>query len=102
MLFRSYTQPDGRRLHILAAGRLVNLAAGDGHPVEIMDMSFSLQAQSILYLAKYGREMKPAVYQLPAEVDDLVAARLLANLGKQVDTLTPEQTYYLAHWDLEK
>lgn len=97
----AYTMADGRRVHILASGRLVNLAAGDGHPVEIMDMSFSLQAQSILYLARHGRDMKPAVYQLPAEIDDLVAAQLLTNLGKQIDELTPEQAYYIAHWDLE-
>lgn len=97
----AYTMPDGRRIHILASGRLVNLAAGDGHPVEIMDMSFSLQAQSILYLARHGRDMKPAVYQLPAEIDDLVASQLLANLGKQIDALTPDQAYYIAHWDLD-
>ena len=97
----AYTMPDGRRIHILASGRLVNLAAGDGHPVEIMDMSFSLQAQSILYLARHGRDMIPAVYQLPAEIDDLVASQLLANLGKQIDSLTPDQAYYIAHWDLD-
>lgn len=97
----AYTMPDGRRIHILASGRLVNLAAGDGHPVEIMDMSFSLQAQSILYLARHGRDMKPAVYQLPAEIDDLVASQLLANLGKEIDALTPDQAYYIAHWDLD-
>ena len=100
-MLSAYTMPDGRRIHILASGRLVNLAAGDGHPVEIMDMSFSLQAQSILYLARHGRDMIPAVYQLPAEIDDLVASQLLANLGKQIDSLTPDQAYYIAHWDLD-
>ena len=96
-----YTLQDGRRIHVLASGRLVNLAAGDGHPAEIMDMSFSLQVESILFLARQGRGMKPGVYKLPAEIDDKVASRLLANLDKQIDSLTPEQEYYVAHWDLE-
>ncbi len=95
-----YTLPDGRRIHILAEGRLVNLAAGDGHPVEIMDMSFSLQAQSVLYLTQHGRSLPIAVHQLPADIDDVVAQRLLCHHRKQIDALTTEQQDYLEHWDI--
>lgn len=98
---QAYEQQDGRKIHILAEGRLVNLAGGDGHPAEIMDMSFALQAMSVLYLAQHGRDMKPGVYTLPSEIDDRVAALLLAHKQRSIDTLTPDQAYYLENWDLE-
>lgn len=98
---QAYEQPDGRRIHILAEGRLVNLAGGDGHPAEIMDMSFALQAMSVLYLAQHGKSLQPGVYNLPAEIDDRVASLLLAHKQRSIDTLTPEQAYYLDNWDLE-
>lgn len=91
---------DGRHINILAQGRLVNLAAGDGHPVEIMDMSFSLQARSVQYLAVRGRSLQPRVYDLPTSIDDSVARTLLQIKRKSMDSLTPEQQYYLEHWDL--
>ncbi len=98
---QAYEQPDGRRLHVLAEGRLVNLAGGDGHPVEIMDMSFALQALSVLYLAQHGRGLKPGVYNLPDEIDNRVASLLLEHKQRNIDHLTPEQDYYLKNWDLE-
>jgi adenosylhomocysteinase len=96
----SYHLRDGRTLHVLAQGRLVNLAAGDGHPVEIMDMSFALQALSLVYMAENGTGMKPGVYALPDEIDLDVARRLLGHLGKQTEKLTESQTWYLDHWDI--
>ncbi len=96
----AYVQPDGRLLHVLAEGRLVNLAAGDGHPAEIMDMSFSLQAEGVCYLAESGRNLHPGVYPLPADLDDQVAARLLRHLNRPIDTLTPDQEVYLNQWTL--
>lgn len=96
----AYVMADGRNINLLASGRLVNLAAGDGHPVEIMDMSFSLQAQSVLYLVEHGRALPVAVHDLPAEIDDIVATRLLSHLQKKIDRLTEAQHYYLDHWDI--
>lgn len=98
---QAYEQQDGRKIHILAEGRLVNLAGGDGHPAEIMDMSFALQAMSVLYLAQYGRDLKPGVYTLPSEIDDRVASLLLDHKQRSIDKLTPDQAYYLENWDLE-
>lgn len=99
---KAYVQPDGRRLNVLAEGRLVNLAGGDGHPAEIMDMSFALQALSVLYLAEQGRNLKPGVYHLPAAIDDRVASLLLEHKKRSIDVLTPEQAHYLANWDLSE
>lgn len=98
---QAYEQQDGRKIHILAEGRLVNLAGGDGHPAEIMDMSFALQAMSVLYLAQHGRGLKPGVYTLPSEIDDKVASLLLDHKQRSIDKLTPDQAYYLENWDLE-
>ena len=98
---QAYEQQDGRKIHILAEGRLVNLAGGDGHPAEIMDMSFALQAMSVLYLAQHGRDLKPGVYTLPSEIDDKVASLLLDHKQRSIDKLTPDQAYYLENWDLE-
>jgi len=97
---KSYVQADGRRLHVLAEGRLVNLAGGDGHPAEIMDMSFALQALAVLYLAEHGRTLTPGVYTLPAEIDDQVAALLLKHKKRSIEVLTAEQAHYMANWDL--
>ncbi|MGD0056385.1 MAG: adenosylhomocysteinase [Methanomassiliicoccales archaeon] len=93
-----YGFPDGRKAYLLCEGRLMNLGAGQGHPVEIMDMSFSIQALSVEYLAKHYREMKPGVYNVPAEIDDLVARLKLSTMGTKIDTLTQEQAKYLAGW----
>jgi adenosylhomocysteinase len=86
---------DGRRLYLLAEGRLVNLAAGDGHPVEIMDLSFALQALTLAYIAKHHAELKPGLYPVPPEIDQRVALLKLETMGISIDELTPEQRAYL-------
>ena len=95
-----YRMADGRTLHLIAEGRLVNLAAGDGHPAEIMDMSFAIQALSARYLAKHRGELSPGVYDIPQEIDDEVARRKLAAWGVSVDTLSEEQKTYLHSWNV--
>ncbi|MDD6157933.1 MAG: adenosylhomocysteinase [Oscillospiraceae bacterium] len=87
--------PNGRTVYLLAQGRLVNLASGDGHPAEIMDMSFAVQALSVRYLADHRDELKPGVIHVPREIDLRVAEKKLATLGIGIDTLTEEQKRYL-------
>jgi adenosylhomocysteinase len=94
-----YRFADGRRVYLLAEGRLLNIAAGQGHPVEIMDLSFSLQALSVEHLAREGRGMTPAVHAVPRAIDLAVARAALAPLGVAVDEPTPEQTRYAAAWE---
>ena len=89
-----YEMPDGRVLNLLAEGRLVNLAAGNGHPAEIMDMSFAIQALSLAYLAQH-RELAPKVYQVPTEIDARVARLKLAAMGLSIDALSAQQQAYL-------
>lgn len=89
---------DGRRLYLLAEGRLVNIAAADGHPVEIMDLSFSLQALCMEYLVKEARNLPPKVLPVPLEIDNQVASLWLKSVGVEIDTLTPEQENYLSSW----
>lgn len=91
---------DGRKLYLLAEGRLVNLAAGDGHPAEVMDLSFSLQALSLLYLIENRPRLAPGVYNVPAEIDRKVARLRLKALNIEIDELTPEQSAYLASWEM--
>ncbi|MBR6933689.1 MAG: adenosylhomocysteinase [Bacteroidales bacterium] len=95
----SYTLENGRTVHILAEGRLVNLAAGDGHPAEIMDMSFAIQALSLRYLLenrdRLGRERGKMLHSVPVEIDQAVARLKLRSCGVEIDTLTPEQQAYL-------
>ena len=90
-----YKLPSGQWIFVLAEGRLVNLAAGDGHPAEIMDMSFAIQALSAKYLVEHGSELTEKLIDVPEEVDKDVAKRKLAFLGKEIDVLTPEQEKYL-------
>lgn len=90
-----YRMEDGRTLYLMCEGRLVNLAGGDGHPVEIMDMSFALQALSALYMLQNGAAMEKRVYLLPQELDDSVAKMRLEAEGFGIDTLTPLQARYL-------
>lgn len=92
---QGYEMPDGRMLNLLAEGRLVNLAAGNGHPAEIMDMSFAIQAKSLEFLAKNRQTLENRVYAVPAEIDREVAAIKLASMGTRIDVLTPEQKEYL-------
>lgn len=92
----TYVMPDGRRLHLLGEGRLVNLAAGDGHPVEIMDLSFAMQLLSAQYITK--SRLAPGLYKVPAELDRRVAELKLESLGIAIEKLTPEQEAYMANW----
>ncbi|GHU69997.1 adenosylhomocysteinase [Clostridia bacterium] len=87
--------PNGRKVYLLAEGRLVNLAAGNGHPVEIMDMSFALQALCVESLAKVGRTLAPLVHPVPVEIDQWVARQKLLSLGVTIDEWTPEQRGYV-------
>lgn len=94
-----YTLENGRKIYVLAEGRLVNLAAGDGHPAEIMDMSFAIQALSARYLVQHkgeiSREPGKMVRDVPQEIDETVAQRKLSSWGLEIDRLTPEQQKYL-------
>ena len=90
-----YTLANGRRLYLLAEGRLVNLGAAEGHPSEVMDMSFADQFLSLVYLAKEGKTMKPGVYDFPKELDREVARIKLQSMGMEIDQLTPEQNRYI-------
>lgn len=87
--------PNGKTIYLLAGGRLVNLAAGDGHPAEIMDMSFALQAECARRMAECGRDMKPDLYSVPVDIDKAVATRKLTALGVSIDVLSEEQKAYL-------
>ncbi len=91
----SYVMPDGRELFVLGEGRLVNLACGDGHPAEIMDMSFAIQALSAEYLAKHAGALDCAPMSVPREIDEAVARRKLASLGVEIDAMTTEQKDYM-------
>ena len=97
-LVEEYTLPGGKRAYLIAEGRLVNLAAGQGHPVEIMDMSFAILAVSAAYLAEQAKELAPGVYPVPAALDDKVARLKLKTLGLTIDSLTPAQKTYLDSW----
>lgn len=87
--------PNGKTIYLLAEGRLVNLAAGDGHPAEIMDMSFALQAECARRMAECGRDMKPDLYSVPVDIDKAVATRKSTALGVSIDVLSEEQKAYL-------
>jgi adenosylhomocysteinase len=94
-----YTLKDGRRLNLLGEGRLVNLAAAEGHPASVMDMSFANQALSIEYLLQHADELEDKVYTIPEAVDREIARLKLESMGVRIDTLTPEQQKYLASWE---
>jgi adenosylhomocysteinase len=93
-----YELHDGRKVCILADGRLVNLAAGEGHPASVMDMSFANQAMAAAHLAKNHASLEKHVYDVPLEIDEEVATLKLASMGVDIDVLTPEQTKYMASW----
>ena len=93
-----YAMSDGRRLYLLAEGRLVNLGVADGHPVEIMDMSFAIQALSLKYVTLEGKRLGSRVVPVPPEIDETVARLRLEALGVRIDELTEEQKQYLASW----
>ncbi len=94
-----FAMPDGRKLYLLAGGRLVNLAAGDGHPVEIMDMSFALQALCARHMLEKADTLEKRVYDVPPEIDKRVAWLKLSTLGIDIDSLTPEQYEYMRGWN---
>ncbi len=94
-----YTYADGRQVHLLAEGRLVNLSAAEGHPASVMDMSFANQALGSEYMLAHAKEMQPRVYTLPAEIDKEIARLKLHAMGIRIDTLTPEQDKYLNSWE---
>ncbi len=96
-----YTLANGRTINVIAEGRLVNLAAGDGHPAEIMDMSFAIQALSARFIAENGKGLSAGTVDVPFEIDKRVAGMKLAAWGVEIDTLTPEQEKYLNSWNLE-
>ena len=93
-----FTLPDGRVLNVIGEGRLVNLAAGNGHPAEIMDMSFAVQALALEWLAKHRDGLEKKVYNVPDEIDDQIGRVKLAALGLSIDALTPDQVEYLNGW----
>ena len=93
-----YELHDGRKLCILADGRLINLAAAEGHPAAVMDMSFANQALCAAYLAQNHDSLKNEVYDVPEFIDEEVAKLKLASMNIEIDTLTPEQEKYMASW----
>ena len=94
-----YVMPSGKRVFVLADGRLVNLAAAEGHPADVMDMSFAVQALTSEWVVKNeGLEVK--VHDVPDEIDDWVSSLKLQTMGIEIDTLTPEQVEYLASWEM--
>jgi adenosylhomocysteinase len=95
-----FTMPDGRRIVLLGEGRLINLAAAEGHPSSVMDMSFANQALASEFLAKNRSGLENKVHGVPAEVDTEIARLKLESMGIQIDTLTEEQKAYLASWEM--
>jgi len=93
-----YTLNDGRRLYLLGEGRLINLAAAEGHPASVMDMSFANQALCLEYIVENKNRLKPKVYPVPEEIDKQVARLKLNSMGIDIDSLTPEQEKYLTSW----
>jgi adenosylhomocysteinase len=94
-----YVLSDGRRINLLGEGRLINLAAAEGHPASVMDMSFANQALSLEYLVRHHDELQKKVYSVPAEIDREIARLKLEAMGIQIDTLTPQQVSYLNSWE---
>ncbi len=97
---QEYRLEDGRRIHVLAEGRLVNLACAEGHPASVMDMSFANQALSAAYLVQRGSNLEKRVYTVPEDIDREIARMKLETLGVKIDKLTKEQREYLASWEM--
>src|ERR1019366_6509909 len=98
-LVEEYTMKDGRRINLLGEGRLINLAAAEGHPASVMDMSFADQALSVEYLVKNHSSLEKKVYVVPEDLDKRVAKLKLESMGIKIDRLTSEQEEYLASWN---
>lgn len=99
-LVEEYELHDGRRLYLLAEGRLLNLASAEGHPAAVMDMSFANQALAAVYIAEHADALSPGVYDVPLAIDREIARLKLESLGVRIDSLTDEQRRYLASWDV--
>jgi adenosylhomocysteinase len=97
-LVEQYQLADGRRLNLLAQGRVVNLAAGEGHPAAVMDMSFANLALAVEHLARHGDELDHRVLDVPLAIDEEIARLKLESLGVEIDELTPQQLQYLDSW----
>lgn len=95
-----YTLEDGRRIYVAGEGRLVNLAAAEGHPSAVMDMSFANQALAAEFILKNGKTLQPNVYDVPLEIDNEIARLKLRAMGVDIDVLSPEQEHYLSAWTL--
>jgi adenosylhomocysteinase len=95
-----FTLRNGRKVYILGEGRLINLAAAEGHPAQVMDMSFANQALSAEYMAKNHRKLRKNVFKVPDDIDKNIARLKLKSMGVDIDTLTPEQKKYLASWEM--
>jgi adenosylhomocysteinase len=93
-----YRTKDGRTINILGQGRLINLAAAEGHPASVMDMSFANQALAAVFMVRNAEKLEHTVYSLPAEVDQEIASLKLEAMGIKIDKLTPEQDHYLNQW----
>ena len=98
-LVEEFRLEDGRRLYLIAEGRLVNLSAAEGHPAQVMDMSFANQALSAEYAVQNAARLERRVYAVPGEIDDEIARLKLATMDVEIDQLTEEQARYLASWD---
>ncbi|MEL7667414.1 MAG: adenosylhomocysteinase, partial [Actinomycetota bacterium] len=97
-LVEEFVMADGRRIFLLADGRLVNLACAEGHPASVMDMSFANQALCAEFMVNQAAELEPGVYEVPVEIDQAIAELKLASMGVKIDTLTDEQETYLNSW----
>ena len=95
-----YTLEDGRKLYLVGEGRLVNLAAAEGHPASVMDMSFANQALCLEYIAQNQDNLENRVYDVPDSIDETVAQLKLEAFGIEIDTLTAEQEKYLNSWEM--
>jgi adenosylhomocysteinase len=93
-----YSQPDGRRLYVLGEGRLINLAAAEGHPAAVMDMSFANQALSVEHLTRERGRLERRVYRVPTAIDQTIARLKLASMGVEIDALSSKQEAYLGSW----
>jgi adenosylhomocysteinase len=90
---------DGRPLYVLGEGRLVNLAAAEGHPASVMDMSFANQALAAEYMVRNAKNLQPDVYTIPEDIDMEIARLKLLAMGVNIDTLTTQQAAYLSQWE---
>jgi adenosylhomocysteinase len=95
-----FTLKDGRRVYVLAEGRLVNLAAAEGHPASVMDMSFANQALAAEFAVRNAGKLEKKVYPVPRAIDEEIARLKLKAMGVKIDRLTPEQKKYLASWEM--